>query len=140
MNEAKWAEKVIVYTDGASRGNPGAASIGIHIIDVDKHDILKHGECLPDTTNNVAEYTAVLRALEMCKANKVSSVIVRSDSELLVRQLQGQYKVKSPNLIGLYKQVLALKSAFKQIEFEHVRREFNKIADELANLALDGGL
>lgn len=137
---SQWPKQVKVYTDGASRGNPGPASIGIHVLSQDGETVLEHGEVLGVETNNVAEYTAVLRALEICQQNKVEELSLCSDSELLIKQLNGQYKVKSPNLIDLYFACISQTKNFKKISFSHVRRENNKIADKLANLALDGHL
>lgn len=134
---SQWPKLVNVYTDGASRGNPGAASIGIHILDEHGETVLEHGEVLGIETNNVAEYTAVLRALEICHEHKVETLNLFSDSELLIKQLNGEYKVKSPNLIDLYFACMSQTKNFKKISFSHVRREKNKIADKLANLALD---
>lgn len=134
---SQWPEKVQVFTDGASRGNPGPASIGVFVLTEDGSTLLEHGERLGDQTNNFAEYTAVLRALEICSEKEVASVQVFSDSELLVKQLNGIYKVKSEHLRGLYLQCQDLTQNFQKVQFTHVRREFNKTADALANKALD---
>jgi len=133
----KWPESVIVYTDGASRGNPGPAAIGIHVTDMDSQTIAEHGEVLGVQTNNFAEYTAVIRALELSLAQGVKNVILRSDSELMVKQMTGVYKVKSDAILPLYDRVRELLSRFSSVTFEHVRRENNRVADRLANEALD---
>lgn len=132
-----WPKKVIIYTDGASRGNPGPASIGIYITDAKNSEIASISEVLGEQTNNFAEYTAVLRALHEATKHKVDDVLLRSDSELLIKQLKGEYKVKSETLRPLYLECISLVKKLKQITFEHVRREYNKEADRLANYALD---
>lgn len=133
----KWPKKVIIYTDGASRGNPGRAAIGIHVTDLDSQTIAEHKEALGVQTNNFAEYTAVIRALELSLAQGVTDIILRSDSELMVRQMSGVYKVKSEAILPLYEKVKELLSQFSSVKFEHVRRESNREADRLANEALD---
>lgn len=133
----KWPKKVIIYTDGASRGNPGPAAIGIHVTDLDSQTIAEHKEALGVQTNNFAEYTAVIRALELSLAQGVTDIILRSDSELMVRQMSGVYKVKSEAILPLYEKVKELLSQFSSVKFEHVRRESNREADRLANEALD---
>lgn len=132
-----WPKKVIIYTDGASRGNPGPAAIGIHVTDSDSQTIAEHKEALGIQTNNFAEYTAVIRALELSLAQGVTDIILRSDSELMVRQMSGMYKVKSEAILPLYEKANQLLSKFASVKFEHVRRENNREADRLANEALD---
>ncbi len=132
-----WPSQVIVYTDGASRGNPGPASIGVHITDKNGKSIQEISEYLGEGTNNFAEYSAVIKALELSIEHKVSNILIRSDSELLVKQLNGEYKVKSKSIIGLYKKVKELLLKIEHYGFEHVRRENNTKADSLANMALD---
>jgi len=134
---ATWPREVVIYTDGASRGNPGAASIGVFVTGPSGETVLEYKECVGHQTNNYAEYTAVLRSLELAKEHGTSVVTIRSDSELMVRQMQGQYKVKSPVIIPLFQSCKALIPEFKKVEFEHVRREYNREADRLANEALD---
>jgi ribonuclease HI len=128
---------VVVHTDGASRGNPGPASIGVVITDPQGRVLLELGEALPPTTNNVAEYTAVIRALERATAMGARRVQVRMDSQLVVRQLNGQYKVKHPDMLPLYRRVLELIQPLDEVTFAHVPREMNTEADRLANAALD---
>lgn len=134
----QWPEEVIVYTDGASRGNPGPASIGIYVLDAQGGEIQRYGERLGEQTNNFAEYTAVERSLQFAVKAGVKKVVFRSDSQLLVRQMIGQYKVKSPAIKPLYEECQKLVKQIPTVEFEHVRREMNKEADQLANDALDG--
>ncbi len=129
--------EVVVYTDGASRGNPGPASYGVWICANEK-PLEELKGYLGIQTNNYAEYSAVIQALTWAKQKGISQVVVRSDSELLVKQLSGIYKVKSDAIKPLYQQIKNLiGSSFKSVSFQHVRREFNKEADRLANEALD---
>jgi len=133
------AESVVVHTDGASRGNPGPASIGVVIAGQDGLVLVEFGEALRPTTNNVAEYTAVVRALERATELGARRVRVMMDSQLVVRQLNGSYRVKHADMIPLYRRVLDLIQRFETVTFEHVPRERNVEADRLANQALDGG-
>lgn len=129
--------EIVVYTDGASRGNPGPASYGVWICKEDKPFQELKGY-LGIQTNNFAEYTAVIQALTWAKEKGIPKVVVRSDSELLVKQLSGIYKVKSDAIKPLYQQIKGLiQGHFEKVDFQHVRREFNKEADRLANEALD---
>ncbi len=137
MSNSQWPTEVIIYTDGASRGNPGPASVGIHIIDRDSATLMKLGERLGKQTNNFAEYMAVIKGLNLALQNGVKRATLRSDSELMVKQMTGIYKVKSPVIQPLHAQAMALVSQFESVHFEHVRREFNVEADRIANLALD---
>ena len=132
-------KSIYINCDGASRGNPGRAAIGIQIKGEDKKTVLKqHSEYVGKTTNNVAEYLAVLKSLDIAKKFTNQNVFVYSDSELLVRQLNGMYKVKNKNLKELFDQVQKLQNSFQKVVFTHIRREYNVIADQLANSALDG--
>ncbi|MEA3457226.1 MAG: ribonuclease HI family protein [Candidatus Thermoplasmatota archaeon] len=132
-------ESIYINCDGASRGNPGRAAIGIQIKGEDKKTVLKqHSEYIGKATNNVAEYLAVLKSLDIAKKFTNQNVFVYSDSELLVRQMNGRYKVKNKNLKELFDQVQKLQKSFQKVVFTHVRREYNVIADQLANEALDG--
>jgi len=131
-------KSIYINCDGASRGNPGNAAIGIQIKGEDKKTVLKqHSEYIGKTTNNVAEYLAVLKSLDLAKRFTDQNVLVYSDSELLVRQLNGEYKVKNKNLKELFNQVQKLQNSFQKVIFMHIRREYNSIADQLANEALD---
>ena len=132
-----WPEEVYIHTDGASRGNPGLASLGLSVCDRKGNCIYEEAQALDEETNNVAEYSAVLRALELSAQNKVKHLYLKSDSEFLVKQLQGSYKVKSPNIKPLYKKCKKWQDQIGQVTFLHVRREQNQRADELANLVLD---
>ena len=136
-------QKIIIYTDGGSRGNPGEAAIGFVIVDEKGNAIKKHGERLGVKTNNEAEYAAVIAALKKAKAlfgkekTKTLSVEVRMDSELVVRQLTGKYKIQEERLFPLFITMWNLQQDFASISFTHIPREQNKEADRLVNEALD---
>jgi ribonuclease HI len=131
-------EAVVVHTDGASRGNPGPASIGVVISDPAGRVLAEFGEALPErTTNNVAEYTAVIRGLERALQLGARRVRCQMDSQLVVRQLNGDYRVKHADMIPLHRRVGELAKRFESVSFAHVPRELNAEADRLANLALD---
>jgi ribonuclease HI len=127
----------ITYSDGGARGNPGPAGIGAVILSSDKQEVLRISEYVGETTNNQAEYKALIRVLE--EAGKLGSVklLCHLDSELVVRQLQGRYKIREESLKPLAEQALRLTRQFESVEFVHVKREKNKLADKLVNQALD---
>jgi ribonuclease HI len=129
----------VANIDGASRGNPGPASYAVVMRDPNGKIILELGKKLGRDTNNVAEYYALLAALDYAATHNIHALRIRSDSELLVRQMQGRYKVKSPDLKPLYERASKLARQFEYFVVEHVRRESNREADALANLALDSG-
>jgi ribonuclease HI len=129
----------VANIDGASRGNPGPASYAVVLRDPNGKIILELGKKLGRDTNNVAEYYALLAALDYAASHNIHALRIRSDSELLVRQMQGRYKVKSPDLKPLYERASKLARQFEYFVVEHVRRESNREADALANLALDSG-
>jgi ribonuclease HI len=131
------APALVVSCDGGARGNPGPAAIGVSIQAPDGAEIAAISETIGVATNNVAEYTAVLRALQRCAELGARTVHVRSDSQLLIRQLTGAYKIKHPNLRPLATAVVEAARAFERVTYEHVRREQNVRADELVNEALD---
>jgi probable phosphoglycerate mutase len=122
--------------DGGSRGNPGPAGYGVHI-ERDDGTIVELKESLGITTNNVAEYNGLLAALRWAVDQGVRALHVRADSELIVKQMKGVYKVKHPGLLPLYEEARALARRVGRVTFEHVRREFNRDADRLANEAMD---
>ena len=128
-----------IYTDGASRGNPGKASYGFVIFNDDKKKIYDEGKYLGIKTNNFAEYTAVLKALEYVRDNFPSVVEVKffMDSKLVAEQLSGRYKIKSPNLRSLASQIKILVEGFKKASYKHIPRSQNYLADAEANRALD---
>jgi ribonuclease HI len=123
--------------DGGSRGNPGPAGYGIHIEGPDGAVLAELHGSLGIATNNIAEYSALLAALRWAKAHGHRRLRIRADSELLVRQMRGEYKVKNEGLRPLYLQARALVVDFDDVAFEHIRRELNTEADRLANLGMD---
>lgn len=126
-----------LYCDGAARGNPGPAGIGVVLFSEDGAVLDEVGEGIGVATNNVAEYRAALRGLGLAAAHGARRVLVRSDSKLLVEQLSGRWRVKNPTLIRLHREVRTAAGAFEQVTYEHVRRERNRRADALANLGVD---
>jgi ribonuclease HI len=129
----------VTYSDGASRGNPGLASYGAVVIDPAGKVQREISQSLGIATNNVAEYRGLIAALEAALELGARRVEARMDSELLVRQAIGAYRVKNPGLLPLFQQVQALRGRFDRVMFAHVPRALNKQADALANRALDGG-
>lgn len=137
-------KKVYAYTDGGSRGNPGPSGIGVYVTD-DTEDVLAaEAVFIGHTTNNVAEYRAVLHAIRTLKKLFPKSyttlhIEIRMDSELVQRQLDGVYKVKQPHLRVLYEDIVRETRDMTQLHYVHVRREYNTHADALANEAMDRG-
>lgn len=125
-------------TDGGARGNPGPAGAGIVLRSPDGAIVARGGAFLGSVTNNVAEYEALLWGLRAAKALGVTRLVVRADSELVVKQLRGEYRVKNEGLKPLFTRAQGLRRAFDSVEFVHVRREQNAEADALANEAMDG--
>ena len=130
--------EIIIRTDGASRGNPGPSSIGVVISDVAGRLITAFAEKLPATTNNVAEYTALIRALEDARRLGARIVHCLMDSQLAVHQLNGRYRVKHPTVRELHRQVIDLVKSFDTVSITHSPREMNVEADGMANLILGG--
>jgi ribonuclease HI len=129
--------KLKIFTDGGARGNPGIAGYGVCIEDENKKKIFEEGKFLGIKTNNEAEYMGLIGALSWVENNAPDAEIeINSDSQLLVRQMKGLYKVKAPHLKILWATALDL-SFGKKIEYKEIRRELNSKADELANLAMD---
>jgi ribonuclease HI len=128
---------VIVACDGAARGNPGPAGIGVRITDGHGRVLAELAEGIGVATNNVAEYTAAIRGLERAEELGAEQVLLRTDSRLLVEQLGGRFRVKSPNLQRLHRRVRELAAGFARVRFEHVPRERNAEADRLANEGVD---
>ena len=122
--------------DGGSRGNPGPAAYGVRI-QRDDGGVVDLKEALGSTTNNVAEYRGLLAALEWGAEHGLEALHVRSDSLLMVKQMLGEYRVKNPGLLPLHEAARRLARRIGRVTFEHVRREFNKDADRLANEAMD---
>lgn len=128
--------KWILYSDGASRGNPGDAGAGA-LLTSSKGDEYSLSVYLGQKTNNQAEYEALIIGLEKLKGLKAKDLEIRADSELLVKQLNGEYKVKNPDLLQLFFRVKELLGLFEKVSIKHIPREKNKRADKLANEAID---
>jgi ribonuclease HI len=129
-----------VSCDGAARGNPGPAGIGVSITDRDGRLVDEIAEGIGETTNNVAEYTAAIRGLRRAAELGASQVHLRSDSKLLIEQLSGRYKVRAAHLQDLYREAMGEAVGFEAVRYEHVRRELNREADRLANRGVDAWL
>ena len=130
-------DTITIFTDGGSRGNPGPAAGAFVLFDENKKQLCAMAKFLPRATNNVAEYTGLLTALEKAVALKAKNVKIYSDSELMVRQINGEYKVKNENLRELYLQCKSLLDNFSKWEIKHIFRDKNTKADNLVNRALD---
>jgi ribonuclease HI len=133
------SDKATIFADGGSRGNPGPAGCGAVIL-VGEEQLATVSEYLGVATNNVAEYKGLVFALEKALSLGISEVEVFMDSELVVKQMKGLYKVKNAGLIPLFMKAQRLRSDFSKFDINHVRREHNKIADSLANKAMDGAM
>ena len=132
-------EKLIIYTDGGARGNPGPGGIGVVFYDAGKKKLAEISEPIGHATNNQAEYKAVIVAMKKAKELGGQELEFYLDSELIVKQLKREYKVKNPDLAPLFLQIYNLEIGFKKVNFHHVPRERNKEADALANKAMDRG-
>ncbi len=130
-------KKAVAFIDGGSRGNPGPAGFGVRIEDDDGRLVAEIRAALGVATNNVAEYRGLLAALTHLAAHGFRVARIRSDSELLVKQMRGEYRVKHPNLLPLHREARALAARLERVTFEHIPREANTEADRLANLAMD---
>ena len=136
MNENK---NLSIYTDGGSRGNPGPSAIGIIFVDENEKIIYQYKECIGKSTNNEAEYKALIKALEIAKNYYTKKIICFSDSELLVNQLTGIYKIKKEHLKKLFYKIKEIEKNFEKIIYNQIEREneFIKISDKLVNIALN---
>jgi ribonuclease HI len=138
-------EKVIAYTDGGARGNPGPAGLGVYITDSDGKPLKEVAQFLGNATNNFAEYNGVLVALQTLKAmfgksTKEMDVEIRLDSELVKKQLNNEYQIKEPGLVPMFIEIHNLRvSSFPNLTLTHIPREKNKEADRLSNEAMDLG-
>jgi ribonuclease HI len=126
-----------IHVDGASRGNPGDAGFGVHVAGPDGTTLAELYGHLGRATNNVAEYEGLLHALRWARDRGARSLEIFSDSELLVRQMEGRYRVRNPKLQPLFREASALVAGFESVRLQHVPRGQNKEADALANRALD---
>lgn len=129
-----------IHCDGASRGNPGQAGIGYVIADSVGAILKEESDYLGQATNNVAEYSALIRSLQDSLKLGARKIRVFTDSELMVKQIKGEYKVKSEGLAPLFQQAVGLIACFEDFEIEHIPRLKNKRADQLANLGIDAAL
>ncbi len=130
--------KVIVYFDGGSRGNPGPAGAGTVIKSADDGTVLyEAGLFIGVATNNVAEYSALVHGLQAAEKLTATDVHVMGDSQLLVRQMLGEYRVKNAGLKPFYQNACALRGKFEKFSIEHVKRDLNTEADKMANMAMD---
>ena len=130
--------KLIINTDGGARGNPGPAGIGFVIKDPNNKILVEKGQYIGEKTNNEAEYLALIEGLkEVSKMNTIEEVKVIADSELMIKQLNGEYKVKQEHLKILFNEIKKLEQSIGKIVYTHVKREFNKEADKLVNIAID---
>ncbi len=131
-------QHVTVYTDGAARGNPGPAGAGARVEDASGDVLAEACRYLGKATNNVAEYSGLILGLEQAGELGARTVEVRADSELMVRQMRGEWKLRNPNLRELARRAHVLAANFDRVVYVHVRREYNRDADRLANRAIDG--
>lgn len=131
---------MIVACDGAARGNPGPAGIGALVTGEDGRTVGEVAEGIGVATNNVAEYRAAIEGLKLAAEAGASSVLLRSDSRLMVEQLSGRFRVKNPTLQVLHAEARKLLAGFGEVQIEHVPRELNKAADRLANIGVDAWL
>lgn len=129
--------KLVINTDGGSRGNPGPSGIGVSVADGSGKLLETHKKFIGEATNNIAEYKALLVGLERAIELGAEELVVQMDSELIVRQMQGVYKIKDPGLKPLAAKAKEYIARFDSVVFIHVRREMNKLADKLVNEAID---
>ena len=127
----------VAYIDGGSRGNPGTAGYGVYVVDEGGKQLASLSAGLGIKTNNFAEYSGLIAALQFAKANQYDGIKIYADSELLVKQINGVYRVKNPDLRNLYDQAQLLISDLKSFSIQYIPREQNREADCLANLAMD---
>lgn len=130
--------RLVALTDGASRGNPGEAACGVIITDTKGEELLRRAKRLGVTTNNVAEYQGVIFGLELAGQLNATEIVLKLDSELVVRQLNGEYKVRHEALKPLFQRTKEMMRQFDNVDFVHVPREETRAADKLANDVLDG--
>jgi len=133
-------DSIVAYCDGGSRGNPGPAGFGVYIQDAAGGVLAELSQYLGKRTNNFAEYSALLAALEFAIHEGHPSLRVVSDSELMVKQIKGQYRVNSPELRPLYEEAKRRIPQLKRFQIQHVLRDKNRHADRLANVAMDRGM
>ena len=130
-------EWITLQFDGGSRGNPGPAGIGVVVRAADNTPLVTLGRFIGTATNNVAEYKALITAMEEAVKLGAQKIIIRGDSELIIKQMRGEYRVKHPDMKMLYDEAQALLGEFREHRIEHNLRHKNELADKLANLAMD---
>lgn len=130
-------KSIEIFVDGASRGNPGPSGIGIVFYDKEKKIVKKLFKFIGNATNNVAEYSALIYGIQEALIDRYADVTIKSDSELMTRQLRGEYRVKNENLKPYYDQFLHLSRGFEKIKVVSIGRKDNSVADKLANKAID---
>jgi ribonuclease HI len=130
-------DRAVLYSDGASRGNPGPAAIGIRVLDPSGEELAAEGHRIGQATNNVAEYRGAIAALEKARELRLTEIELRMDSELVVKQIKGEYRVKEPTLADLKREVDRLLAGFRAWSVRHIPRAQNADTDQLANEALD---
>ncbi|HEY1686886.1 MAG TPA: ribonuclease HI family protein [Tepidisphaeraceae bacterium] len=130
-------ETLTLEFDGGSRGNPGLAGVGVVVRAADGTPLVTLGRFIGRATNNVAEYRALITALEQAKSLNAKNILIRGDSELIIKQMRGEYRVKNPDLKELYDEAQFLLHQFDNAKIEHNLRHKNETADRLANLAMD---
>src|SRR5436853_4409374 len=130
-------ETLTLEFDGGSRGNPGPAGIGVVVRAADRTPLVTLGKFIGRATNNVAEYRALITAMNEAKKLGARKILIRGDSELIIRQMTGQYKVKHPDMKVLFEEAQQMIGQFEQASIEHNLRHKNELADKLANLAMD---
>lgn len=131
------SNRFLIYVDGGSRGNPGPAGIGVVILDANKKKIKEIWKYIGEATNNIAEYTALIHGLEEAANLRADEITVHMDSELVARQLSGEYKVKNADIKPLFEKALGILKNFRSFEIKRIDREKNKEADKLVNKALN---
>jgi len=131
------SNRLFLYTDGGSRGNPGPSGIGVVILDAKKKKLKEISRYIGEATNNIAEYSALVCALEEAAALDASDVVIYMDSELIAKQLSGEYRVKEENMKRLFEKALGILKTFNSFEVKHIDREKNKEADKLVNKAIN---
>jgi len=137
---AKYIDEVKLYTDGGCRGNPGPGAIGILIMDSDRNELRTYAGCVGQTTNNRAEYLALIKGLNLCSKHTRGRVVCYLDSELVVKQLTGDYRLKNDELRELFHQVKDRERVFSSVVYQHVFRnnQYIQKVDRLLNNAFDG--
>ncbi len=130
-------DKLLIYIDGGARGNPGPAGIGVVILDGDKKKVKDYHKYIGVATNNIAEYNALVYALQEAHMLGAKDVTIFMDSELVYKQLKGEFRVKNKNIKPLFEQAIHLINGFQKIELKHIARTLNKEADKLANKAIN---